>query len=306
MGLLINIPDRNVDKLVAKLSEHIKSSEIYVYPDTPVPSAIEFALVWKHEPGSLSKFSNIRGISSFGAGVDAILSDSELPNVPIARIVDNDLANNMANFVSTIINSYRLRLHDYSQQQTLALWKPRSPRKEKKVGILGLGELGQATALQLKRTGFEVTGWSQSVKKLDGVECLTGRAGFDEIIATSDYLVCLLPLTPLTKGILNESVFDKMKPSSVLVNVARGAHIVEQDLISALYDKSIAHAFLDVFEEEPLPEQHPYWRTPNISITPHVSAVTNIDTAVTQIVSNYNNVKNNKAMVNTIDVYKGY
>lgn len=306
MSLLINIPNRNVDSLLAKLEQHIPTSEIQVWPNITSPESIKFALVWKHQPGSLSDLSNLKGISSFGAGVDSILSDSELPEVPIARIVDEDLALNMTNYVVTLINSHRLRLDMFAKQQTMAMWKPRGLRKGKTVGVLGLGQLGQAVCHALSNCGFTVTGWSNSIKEIPGVDSVTGLVGFDKVIAESDYLVCLLPLTASTKGIINRHVLHKMKTDAVLINVARGGHVVEQDLIEALYDKEIAAAYLDVFDIEPLPETHPYWRTPNLTITPHISAVTNINTAVDQVVANYNRVMSGQLMTNTIDKNRGY
>lgn len=306
MAILVNIPNRNIQKLTERLVLALGQQDVFVWPNVPSPEDVDFALVWKHESGTLKNLPSLKGISSFGAGVDAIFADKELPSVPVARIVDEQLSNSMAIYVTTLINSHKLRLSEYSQQQALALWKPRSNRKGNKVGILGLGELGQQTAKMLVSCGFDVTGWSQSIKQLPGVKSVTGLAEFDNLVSTSDYLVCLLPLTPQTKGVLNRSVFTKMKNTAVLINVARGGHVVEDDLISALYDKEIAHAYLDVFDIEPLPEQHPYWRTPNLTITPHISAVTNLDTALEQILVNYKNVKSGKPMINLADRQKGY
>ena len=306
MSLLINIPDRNIDKLLARLKKELGEESIEVWPNIKNPDHVSMALVWKHESGSLANLPNLKGISSFGAGVDNILEDAQLPDVPVARIVDNDLANSMANFVTTIINSHKLRFDEYAQQQSLSLWKPRSARRGNKVGILGLGELGQQTAKYLCHAGFDVSGWSRAQKDMDGVHSVTGIEAFNDVISESDYLVCLLPLTKDTKGVINKSVLSAMKSTAVLVNVARGGHVYEEDLIEALYDKTIAHAYLDVFDQEPLPAAHPYWRTPNLTITPHVSAVTNIDTAISQIIDNYQRLTSGEAMVNTIDRSKGY
>lgn len=306
MSLLINIPDRKLDKLVEKLGDRIGAENIEVWPNVNEPERVKMALVWKHQEGTLQGLDNLAGVSSFGAGVDSILADKQLPNVPVARIVDNDLANSMANYVTTIINSHKLRLNEFAQQQALGLWKPRSALKGNKVGILGMGELGKATANFLAHAGFEVTGWSRSEKSVPGVVSTSGIKAFDQLISESDYLVCLLPLTSETRGVINKTVLNAMKPTSVLINVARGAHVYEEDLIDALYNKAIAHAYLDVFDTEPLPKSHPYWRTPNLTITPHISAVTNIDTAVEQIVDNYQRILNDQPMLNVIDREQGY
>ena len=306
MAILVNIPNRNVEKLTKRLIEALGESNVCVWPDVSDLNAIDFALVWKHEQGTLQNLPNLKGISSFGAGVDAIFADEMLPDVPVSRIVDDQLSMSMAVYVTTLKNSHKLRLADYSQQQSLSMWKPRSSRKGNKVGILGLGELGRATAVMLANCGFEVTGWSQTKKDITDVTSVTGIAEFDHLIQSSDYIVCLLPLTEQTKGVLNRSVFNKMKNTAVLINVARGGHIVNDDLISALYDKEIAHAYLYVFDIEPLPEAHPFWRTPNLTITPHVSAVTNLDTALDQIITNYKNIQNQSPMINVVDRRKGY
>eukprot|EP00998_Keelungia_sp_KM082_P010059 NODE_6254_length_649_cov_1.333333_g6231_i0.p1 GENE.NODE_6254_length_649_cov_1.333333_g6231_i0~~NODE_6254_length_649_cov_1.333333_g6231_i0.p1 ORF type:complete len:180 (+),score=9.90 NODE_6254_length_649_cov_1.333333_g6231_i0:73-540(+) len=154
--------------------------------------------------------------------------------------------------------------------------------------------------------GFDVTAWGRSEKQQAAVDCLTGQQNFEQIVANSDYLVCLLPLTEQTQGILNHKVFELMPNDAALINVARGAHLVEQDLIEALNKEQIAHAYLDVFNQEPLPTNHPFWQHPNITITPHVSAVTNVDTAVAQIVENYKRVKAGLPMLNCIDRAAGY
>lgn len=306
MSLLINIPDRPLDKLVSKLTQHIPLHEIQIWPDVKAPEAVEFALVWKQKQGSLQGLPNLKGISSFGAGVDSILADTELPDVPIARIVDDNLAQDMASFVYTMIQHHRLRLQQFSNQQSSALWKPKSPRRSKRVGILGFGQLGQATAKLLVQMGFEVNAWGRSQKHCHGVECLTGQDNFDQLVANSDYLVCLLPLTDATTHILNKRTFELMPADAAIINVARGDHLAEQDLIDALDNQQLAHAYLDVFKQEPLPEEHQFWHHPNITITPHVSAVTNVDTAVAQIVANYHRVKAGEAMVNCIDKVAGY
>jgi glyoxylate/hydroxypyruvate reductase A len=234
MSILINIPGRPLDKLITRLKQDIPEDEIEVWPNVKHPDKVEFALVWKHQHGSLAAYKNLKAISSFGAGVDSIISDPELPNVPIARIVDPDLAINMAQYVLTMIQHHKLRLHQFNQQQQEQIWKPKSARKGNKVGILGLGQLGSKTAQVLLDFGFEVSGWSRSLKELDKVNCYAGDDGFNTVVSEADYLVCLLPLTDKTEKILNAAVFSKMKSTAVLINVARGEHVVDEDLISAL------------------------------------------------------------------------
>lgn len=306
MSLLINIPGRPLEKLISKLSESIPVEEIQVWPDVKVPESVELALVWKQQQGSLLGLPNLKGISSFGAGVDSILADTELPDVPIARIVDDNLAIDMARFVFTMIQHHKLRLQQFANQQEVALWKPKSARKGNRVGILGFGQLGQASARFLTQMGYEVAVWGRTEKQIEGITCSTGEAGFEQVVANSDFLVCLLPLTLETENILNTQVFELMPADSALINVARGKHLVENDLIEALNNKQLAHAYLDVFIQEPLAKEHPFWQHPNITITPHISAVTNVDTVVAQIVANYQRVKSGQPMLNCIDRKTGY
>lgn len=306
MSLLINIPDRPLEKLISKLSTSIPVEEIQIWPDVKAPESVSLALVWKQHQGSLLGLPNLKGISSFGAGVDSILADTKLPDVPIARIVDDNLAKDMARFVFTMIQHHKLRLQQFANQQEVALWKPKSARKGNRVGILGFGQLGQASASFLTQMGYDVAAWGRSNKQIEGITCLTGEAGFEQVVANSDFLVCLLPLTPETENILNTRVFELMPSDSALINVARGKHLVENELIEALHNKQLAHAYLDVFIQEPLTKEHPFWQHPNVTITPHISAVTNVDTAVAQIVANYQRVKNGLPMLNCIDRKTGY
>jgi len=263
MAFLINIPNRKLDGLIERLTRVIPRSEIHLYPDVPEPDKIEFALVWKHPHGSLTQFKNLKAISSFGAGVDSIISDPQLPNVPIARIVDGSLADDMAKYLVTTVQQHKLRFAQFRQQQQQALWKPKSKRKQNRVGILGLGQLGQKAAEYFSLFGFEVSGWSKHNKDINNVTCYSGEEGLDALVQNVDYLICLLPLTDETKCILNLSLFENMPDEAVLINVARGEHLVEQDLIKALDKGLLDCAYLDVFSQEPLPEEHVFWQQPN-------------------------------------------
>lgn len=306
MSLLINIPGRPLDKLLTRLTQDIPENEIEVWPNVKKPDDVTFALVWKHQHGSLVEYKNLKAISSFGAGVDSIITDPDLPDVPIARIVDPSLAINMAHYVLTMVQQHKLRLNQFAHQQQQAIWKSKSARKGNKVGILGLGQLGSKTAEVLTQAGFEVCGWSRSLKQLNKVKCYRGQDGFNAVISQSDYLVCLLPLTDETTNILNASVFSQMPNHAVLINVARGEHLVDDELLLALEQQQLDFAYLDVFRQEPLPKQHPFWQSDKIQITPHISAVTNVETAVEQIVENYLSQRQSKPLKHVIDPNVNY
>lgn len=306
MSLLINIPNRPLDKLINKLSEYIPEQDIQVWPNVTAPEKVEFALVWKHEEGSLVGFDNLKGISSFGAGVDSILEDPKLPKVPIARIVDIDLADNMAEFVYACVQHHRIRFNQFNNQQLEQTWKPKSARRGKNVGILGFGQLGKQVAKVMSDRGFDVNAWSRSETSAYGITSLTGEEGLMRLVKDSDFLVCLLPLTEATENILNKELFENMPNDAALINVARGAHLNEQDLVDALDNEVISFAYLDVFRQEPLPKEHEFWQHNKIQITPHISAVTNVDTAVTQVVENYQRVLQGKPLINQVNVALGY
>lgn len=306
MALLINIPNRPLDKLITRLNVDLAKKDIVIWPDGKHDPSIKFALVWKHQSGTLADYPALEGLSSFGAGVDSILSDPELPNVPIARIVDPNLANNMAQYVVAQILNHKLRLPQFSEQQNESRWKPKSPRRVNRVGILGLGQLGATTAALLNAHQFEVMGWSRTEKRLKGVTCFSGAAGLNHMLANSDYLVCLLPLTKDTENILDAKRLSQLPQGAVVINVARGNHVVDEELIEMLDIGHLDAAVLDVFRQEPLESAHPFWRHPKVTITPHISAVTNVETAVNQIIENYQRVMAGRPMVNCIDREAGY
>lgn len=306
MALVINIPNRKLDNLVQRLKEKLPNETISVWPGIENPDDVEFVLAWKHQHGSLSGFPNLKAIQSFGAGVDSILSDPELPNVPVARIVDEHLSKSMSQYVISMILAHKLRHKQFAQQQLEGIWKPKSPRRVENVFVLGAGQLGEKLCLDLCQLGFNVSAWSRTEKSIPAVQTFIGDKALYQQAALCDYLVCSLPLTEETKGILNEKLFNNMPNHSVVINVARGEHLKEPDLIDALDKGQIEHAILDVFQQEPLPSEHPFWHNENITITPHVSAVTNVDTAIEQIVNNYNKIKQNKAMTHVVNKSLGY
>jgi glyoxylate/hydroxypyruvate reductase A len=306
MSLLINMPNRSSTKLVAALSQFISPEEIEVWPDVRSPEKVTMALLWQHQHGSLLAYKNLQAISSFGAGVDFIVSDRQLPHLPIARIVDPMLATQMKQYVFGVIQHHRLRLEEYRIKQSTQLWQPKGPHKGNTIAILGLGQIGTEVGRFLHSAGFNVIGWSHSEKNIKDITSFTGEVGLKKVVSQADYLVCLLPLTPSTQGILNKSLFSLMPSYGVLINVARGAHLNETDLLKALNNDEIKAAYLDVFQQEPLTNDHPFWQHEKITITPHVSAITSLETAVAQIVENYKRCQSGEEILHSINRDKGY
>jgi glyoxylate/hydroxypyruvate reductase A len=236
----------------------------------------DIAVVANPAPGALAALPNLAFVQSAWAGVDGLLNDPNLPAAPIARLIDPGLAAQMAQAVAAHVLALHRQGPAYAAQQRRGLWRqlPQAPASERRVGFLGYGELASASANLLESIGFQTYGWSRRLGDLD------------TLLATSDFVVNLLPLTDRTRGILCAPVFARMKRGAAVINVARGGHLVGEDLIAALDAGALSHAVLDVFEDEPLPRNHPFWSHPQITVTPHVAAVTDPVSASAFIAAN--------------------
>lgn len=264
------------------LAPHCSELELSDFPVVGDPAAIEAALVWYPPPGALGMFPRLELVHALGAGVDHILADPALPrHVPVVRLIDPYMTAAMVDYVSLQV----LRLHHddfaYRVQQAASVWQERvqPSAAARRVGILGLGTLGAATAARLQSLGFDVAGWSRRERRLPDVQCFAGRESLGRLVARTDILVCLLPLTEATADILDARLFAALPKGAALINCGRGGHLVETDLLAALASGQISAAVLDVFRSEPLPPSHPFWHHPRILVTPHVAAQTHPPTA---------------------------
>ena len=281
--------------------------EVYIYPDIPQKTKITAALLWKQPANVFAEFPQLQWVSSLGAGVDHILSDPNLPDhIIVTRIVASQLAEEMTRYLVMGVLNYQKNYLKYAKDQCNKKWEPFPARRDLCIGLLGLGWLGSHVARVLSGLEFEVIGYSTSKKNLDGITSYHGKTQLAAFQAKVDVLINLLPLTPVTYGILSADFFAKLGKSAYLINVARGEHLVEKDLFEALDDGRLSGALLDVFEEEPLPEGHPFWTHPKITITPHVASWTDPATAAQQLVENYHRMCSGKALLNQIDRNKGY
>ncbi len=309
MSLAIICPGRDMNQWISALKARAPQLKIEVWPDIAEPDAVEFALVWKHPAGILAGFPNLRCISSLGAGVDALLQDTGLPaGVPLVRIVDVELKQSMAEYVCLGALQHFRQFDTYLDQQADCSWQARPLRHigAMRVGILGLGELGSHVAGKLAAVGFQVHGWSRSAKSYKGIRSYCGDEGLAAFLAVSDILVCLLPLTPATGDILNNKLFRQLPTGAYLINVARGEHLVEEDLLAAIDTGHLSGALLDVFREEPLPPEHPFWRHPRIRVTPHIASITNPESAALQILENYHRALSGQPLLHHVDSQRGY
>lgn len=306
MSILIISPSRDTSQWVAALQEQEPGVRVQVYPEVEDPDSVEFILTWRHPHGVFQNFPKLKVIASMGAGVDHITSDKDLPSeVLITRIIDGKLSEDMAVFVlALVLNHLRnISLHHCSQE-----WKPLPYHRpeEVRIGIMGLGVLGKAAALRLSQNGFKISGWSATRKSVPGVRSYSGEGELGDFLAESQILVCLLPLTSSTESILNRSLFDLLPDNAYLINVARGALLVEQDLIQAILSGKLSGASLDVFCQEPLPEEHPFRREKRIRITPHVASITHPSSVASQVLDNYFRMQQGKPLLHLVQKEKEY
>lgn len=307
MALLILMPGRDSSELVTRLQSIQPDIDVRVWPEEGEKSEIDFAVTWKHPPGELKNYPNLKAISSYGAGVDHILRDPYLPkNVPIARIIDEKLIHDVKEYVIAVVLAHRRHLAPYRENQKVKKWAPIPMNQANTIGILGLGQIGGNIAESFIQLGFNVCGWDRKSKKIQGVQLFQGEEQLDQLLSITDYLICSLPLTPETRNILNEKTFSKLKKNAYVINVGRGEHLVEEDLIKTIEKGRISGACLDVFRSEPLPTDHPFWSHPRITVTPHIAGITDPNAVVSQIFENYQRIKNGKELINTIDIQLGF
>ena len=273
------------------------------------PEDIHYCIAWKPKPGSLAALPALKVVFSMGAGVDAIVADPTFPrHVPLSRVVDPTLSQSMTEYVVMNVLYWHRRMHDLQSLQRLRKWRQiASPRAEHiRVGLLGFGILGQAAANALKALNYRLSGWSQTPKAAEGVTTFHGRDGLVPFLNQTDILVCLLPLTPDTRGILNASLFSSLPPGACLVNAARGGHLIEEDLVSALDSGHMRGATLDVFASEPLPDTNPLWVHPKVVVTPHSAAATDPAAFMAHVARTISRVDEGLPPENLVDFSRGY
>ena len=274
------------------------------------PAAIDAAIVANPPPGSLAGLPRLALIQSLWAGVDRLLADPTLPaGVPIARMVDPALGAAMAETALWAALALHRGFFDYARQQRAGVWRERAQRRadEVTVAVLGLGEMGRTVAARLARNGYPVRGWSrQPGPALDGVERSHGRAALPVLLGGADIVVVLLPLTDETRGLFDAHMLDALRPGAGLVNLARGAHVVEADLLAALDAGRLGHAVLDVFAVEPLPAGHRFWSHPRVTVLPHVAALTDPRSAAALAAANVRALRAGRPLAHVVDRARGY
>ncbi|MGF6934952.1 glyoxylate/hydroxypyruvate reductase A [Paraburkholderia sp. UCT70] len=278
-----------------------------VWPDIGDPTAVRYLVAW--QPGDLAvTLPNLEVVFSVGAGVDQ-LDLSQIPaHLPVVRMLEPGIVEGMVEYVTEAVLAIHRDLFDYGLQQRARVWQPMPLRAaaSRRIGVLGLGMLGRAVLERLRLFGFACAGWSRSKHELEGIDCYAGEAGLDELLARADILICLLPLTDATRGLLCGRVFDMLPRGASLVHVGRGPQLVSADLLDALQRGQIHSAVLDVTDPEPLPADHPLWAQPRVRITPHIASATRPEPAVDAVLENLRRYRSGERMNGLIDRTRGY
>ena len=283
--------------------------EVISHEEIKDKKKVKFALAWDHPKGIFKEYPNLKCISSMGAGVDHIMNDPDIPEqTKIVRIIDPLLSQDLAEFALALVMSHMRGFRKYFNNQQRKTWKKSMYMRirDAKIGVMGTGAIGNHVALFLQSSGFSVTGWGKNPGKLTEYKRFHGYDQLDEFLGNINILICLLPLTPETKGILDRNTLQKLPQGAFVINLGRGLHIVDKDLIEMLDSGHLSGASLDVFEYEPLPEEHPFWSHPAIQITPHVASLTTPASVAPQIIENYRRAINDQPLLNLVNREQGY
>lgn len=279
-----------------------------IWPDLGDPLSVRYLAAWMPPDDLVASFPNLEILFSVGAGVDQFDLSRLPPHVPIVRMIEPGIIDGMVEYATLATLALHRDLVSYLGQQRQRVWQPLRVRQAstRRVGVLGLGLLGQAVLRQLRSLKFACAGWSRSHHAIDDIPCFAGTGQLPEFLARTDILICLLPLTADTRGILNRDLFAQLPRGAALINTGRGGHLVEPDLLAALADGQLSAAVLDVAETEPPPADHPFWHHPRILLTPHIASMTQPDTAVSAVLDNIRRHRLGEPLVGLVDRARGY
>ena len=313
MAILIICQGLGPERYDRALRKFAPDADIRLWPDHGEKSDVLHALAWNPPEGELASYPNLRVIFSAGAGVEHLLGDPALPDLPIVRLIDANLTMRMGEYVVLHVLLHHRRMLEYQGQQRSKTWRllAQPAAEEVRVGILGLGELGADSARKLGHLGFQVAGWSRTRKRIEGIESFAGDAELDAFLGRTDILVALLPLTPATAGILDRALLARLArdgalPGPVLINAGRGGLQAEADILAALDDGTLWGASLDVFGEEPLPASSPLWSHPRLVITPHNASISEGPAVAAYVLEQIAAYERGEALSNLVDRERGY
>jgi len=302
MAIVIASQLQNVSVWARAIQKVDKSISVLAFEEVSDPASVEFVLAWNQPEGILGRLPNLKTVSSMGAGIDHLIKDKSIgPQVNIVRIIDPLLSQDMFEFVLATILTHLRILPFYRENQLQTIWEKKLYRRisDIRVGIMGTGIIGAHVARKLMDAGFSATGWGRSAEKTpDGIKKYCGNEQLGEFLNSCNVLVALLPLTSETRGILNYKTLKLLPQGAMVINIGRGGLIVDEHLIQLLDEGHLDRACLDVFHQEPLPTDHPFWSHPDVFITPHIASLTHPDSVAQQIVENYYRTINNQPLIN--------
>ncbi|WP_243077641.1 glyoxylate/hydroxypyruvate reductase A [Pantoea sp. MQR6] len=292
----------------AWLAQHAPDIQLHLWPDIGEADQVEILVAWQPPANILATFPNLKVLFSVGAGADQFDLSALPPDLPVVRMIEPGLTQGMVEYITFSVIGLHRDMPRYFQQQRNQQWRAHNaiPASQRRVGIMGLGELGQAALKQLVSMGFDCAGWSRTAREIEGVRCWHGDDQLADFLAQSDILVCLLPLTSTTRGLLNAELFRQLPYGAGLVQAGRGPQLNENDLLAALASGQLRAAVIDVTDPEPLPTEHPFWSHPAIWLTPHIASQTQTDSAIAALLQNLRRYQRGEPMIGLIDRSRGY
>ncbi|MBD3897758.1 glyoxylate/hydroxypyruvate reductase A [Halomonas sp. ML-15] len=289
-------------------AERAPDIDFHIWPHIVDPSQVLYLAAWQPPEDIVQTFPNLELVFSVGAGVDQFDLSRIPEHIPVIRMIESGLVAGMVEYATLAVLAAHRDWLTYANQQRSEIWQPMPVRTAdtRRVGVLGMGVLGQAVLEKLRDFGFQCAGWNRSERSLPGVECFTGEHGLADFLARTDILICLLPLTDETRGILSQKLFRQLPQGAMLINLGRGDHLVEDDLLDALERHHLSTAILDVCSIEPLPDGHPFWHHSRIMLTPHIASMTQADTSAEAVLDNLRRHREGLPLVEMVDRTRGY
>lgn len=289
-------------------AEHAPDLDFRVWPDAGNLDEVEYLIAWQAPAEFIAALPRLKVLFSSGAGIDHVDFSAVPDHIPIVRMVEPGIINGMVEYVSLSVLALHRDFFDYVDMQATGTWNPLEvpPASARRIGVMGMGVLGRAVLERLATFGFRLRGWNRSLRQVDGVGSFAGADQLLPFLSGCDILICLLPLTPTTVGILDRKIFSALPAGASIINVARGQHLVNDDLIEALDSNHLSRAILDVTEPEPLPPTHPFWRHPRVFVTSHVASMTQPETAAPILLDNIRRHQRGEPFLGLIDRARGY
>jgi glyoxylate/hydroxypyruvate reductase A len=308
MTLLFKIDDERGSAWKALFNTHAPDIDVRLWPDIGDPGQVRYFASWESPKDLSARFPNLEVVFATSAGVDQFDLNTLPEPIEVVRMLDPGIAQGIVEYVCFAVLSLHRDMPLYLEQQRQNQWqtRPLTPAGQRRIGVMGLGNLGVAALNALRPFGFSLSGWARSEKDIDGVQCFAGEQQLQPFLNQCDVLICMLPLTEDTRGILNADTFAALPHGARLINLGRGGHLVEADLLDALASGQIEHAILDVLNDEPPSQDHPYWQHPRIWLTPHIGAMTSPATAFDGLLANIRRHQNGEAMHGAVARNEGY